>query len=86
MWKNKETDPKQKWYLKRKLAKNDPRLFFPISDAIYQKGNPCDVVANALSCDIVESKFELQSRCWVHFRTNLLWKGMNTLILQLVVK
>ena len=34
-------------------------------------------VANGLDCDIVGSEFELQSRYYVHFRTNTLEKDMN---------
>ena len=39
-----------------------------------------DVVANLQDCDIVVNEFELQSRYYVHFRTNTLGKGMNPLI------
>ena len=35
----------------------------------------------AIDCRIVVSEFELQSRCYVHFRANTLRKGMNLLIL-----
>ena len=35
----------------------------------------------ALDYGIVVSEFELQSRYYVHFRTNNLGKGMNPLIL-----
>ena len=38
------------------------------------------VVANVMDCDIVVSDFDLQSCCYVHFRTNTLGKGMNSLI------
>ena len=38
------------------------------------------VVANMLDYDIVVSDFELQSRYYVHFRTNTLEKGMNPFI------
>ena len=34
-----------------------------------------------MDCGMVASKFELQSRYYVHFRTNTLGKGMNPLIL-----
>ena len=37
------------------------------------------VVANVLDCDVV-SEFELQSCDYIHFRTNTLGKGMNSLI------
>ena len=43
------------------------------------KENPYDVVANVLDCDIVLSKLELHSRYYVHFRTNNIWSGMNSL-------
>ena len=38
------------------------------------------VVANVLDCDIEVSEFKLQSRYFVHFRTNNLGKSMNPLI------
>ena len=45
------------------------------------------VVANVLESDIVQSKFEFQSRDCIHFRTNIHEKNMNTLFfLQLWVK
>ena len=39
------------------------------------------VMAKAMDCKIVVSEFVLQTRYYVHFRTNTLWKGMNPLIL-----
>ena len=39
------------------------------------------VMVKALDSGIVVSKFELQSRNYVHFRTKILEKGMNLLIL-----
>ena len=33
--------------------------------------------SNMLNCDIIVSKFELQSHCYAHFGTNTLRKGMN---------
>ena len=41
---------------------------------------PRGVMVKALDCRIVVSEFKLQSRCYVHFRTNTLGKGMNSLI------
>ena len=38
-------------------------------------------MVKALDGGIVVSEFELQSRYYVHFRTNTLGKGMNPLIL-----
>ena len=43
-------------------------------------GNLRGVVANVLDLDIVVSEFELQFGYIVYFRTNTLWKGMNSLI------
>ena len=37
-------------------------------------------VANMMDCDIVVSEFKLQSNYYIHFRTNTLGKGMNSLI------
>ena len=38
------------------------------------------VEANVLNCDIVASKFELQSVYYIHFQTDSLEKGMHFLI------
>ena len=37
------------------------------------------IVVNVLECDIIVSKFELQSCYYIHFWTNTLGKGMNTI-------
>ena len=42
---------------------------------------PRGVMVKAMDSGIVEGEFELQSRYYVHFRTNTLGKGMNPLIL-----
>ena len=39
------------------------------------------LMAKDLDCNLEVNKFELQSRYYVHFRTNTLGKGMNPLIL-----
>ena len=39
---------------------------------------PHDVMANVLDCDIVIREFELQTRHYVHLRTNTLGKGMSS--------
>ena len=39
------------------------------------------VMVKVMDCGIVVSEFVLQSRYYVHFRTNTLEKGMNPLIL-----
>ena len=44
-------------------------------------GCPRGVMVKAMDCGIVESNFELQSRYYIHFRTNTLGKDMNSLIL-----
>ena len=44
-------------------------------------GGPRGVMVKATDCGIVVSEFELQSRSYVHFRTNTFGKGMNPLIL-----
>ena len=41
---------------------------------------PRGVMVKAMDCGIVVSEFVLQSRYYVHFRTNTLAKGMNSLI------
>ena len=46
-----------------------------------KKKNPWGIVGNVLDCDIAESKFELQSRYYVHFWANTFRKSMNHLIL-----
>ena len=43
---------------------------------------PGGVMVKALDCEIVVSEFELQSCYYIHFRTNTMEKGMNTLILR----
>ena len=42
---------------------------------------PRGVMVKAMDCRIVVSKFGLQLRYYVHFRTNTLGKDVNTLIL-----
>ena len=42
-------------------------------------GIPCDVVVNVPDGDIVGSQFELQSRYYVHFRTDTFEKGIQPL-------
>ena len=48
---------------------------------INEGGNRCDAVANVLDSDILVSEFELQSRYYVHFRTNTLGQSWNLPIL-----
>ena len=40
-----------------------------------------DVMVKAMDCGILVSELELQSRYYVHFRTNTRGKGMNPVIL-----
>ena len=44
-------------------------------------GCPRGVMVKPMDCGIVVSEFVLQSRYYVHFRTNTLGKGINPLIL-----
>ena len=44
-------------------------------------GCPSGVMVKEMDCGIVVSEFEVQSRYYIHFRTNALGKGMNPLIL-----
>ena len=48
--------------------------------SIYLKGSSRSKVANVLDSDIILSELELQSRYYTHFRTNIFWKGINSLI------
>ena len=44
-------------------------------------GSSRGIVANMLNCNIVLSEFELQLCYYIHFQTNTLRKGMNSLII-----
>ena len=48
---------------------------------LFKGGCPRGVMVKAMDCGIVVREFVLQSRYYVHFRTNTLGKGMNPLIL-----
>ena len=48
---------------------------------ILHRGCPRGVMVQVMSCGIVVSEFEFQSRYYVPFQTNTLGKGMNPLIL-----
>ena len=51
------------------------------------RGCPHGVMVKVMDCGIVEREFVLQSRSYVHFRSNILGKGMNpTLSFKLLVK
>ena len=54
------------------------------STYIYE-GRIRGAVAEVLDYDIMEYEFDIQSSCYVHFRTNTLVKDMNSLILELWV-
>ena len=45
------------------------------------KGSPGSLVANVPDSNIIVSKFEPQSHCYVHFQTNTLRRGMYSFIL-----
>ena len=78
-----------KWYLyfTNNSMKKEKKMLESILEEIYQDdsfflgGCPCGVMVNAMDCWNVISKFDLQLRYYVHFRTNTLGKGMNPLIL-----
>ena len=65
-------------FLSREMVKviNLIRIF-------WWKGRRHSVMANVLDFNIVVSEFELQWHYYIHFRTNTLGKGMNSLIPQL---
>ena len=50
-----------------------------------EDGGARGVMVKAMDCGIVVSEFVLQSRYYVHFRTNTNEKGMNPLILLAIV-
>ena len=52
-----------------------------IYNKMYEGGCRRSVMVKAMDCEIVVSEFELQSRYYIHFLTNTLGKGMNSLIL-----
>ena len=55
-------------------------LLLLLSLLLLFEGSLLGVVVNFLGWDIVVSEFKLQSRYYVHFRTNTLGKGTNTII------
>ena len=59
--------------------RSNPSL--PSLPVLLSVGCPRDVMVKALDYRIVVSEFELQLCYYVHFRTNTLGKGMNSLIL-----
>ena len=55
---------------------------YDLSDSLHShRGCPRGVMVKAMDYGIVVREFVLQSRYYVHFRTNTLGKGMNPLIL-----
>ena len=57
-------------------------LFFKLIYCIklYNR-DPHGVAANVLDCAVVVSEFEPQSCYYDYFRTNTLWRGINSLML-----
>ena len=45
--------------------------------SIYKWGKPYGIVANALDCDLIVSRFKLQLHYYVHFLINIIGKGTN---------
>ena len=52
-----------------------------LTPTCFLRGCPCGVMLKAMCCGIVVCEFVLQSCYYVHFRANILGKGMNPLIL-----
>ena len=59
---------------------NGPRKLCNKSSLISSTGNPCGITANILDCTIIVSWFKLQLHSCIHYWTNALGKGMNSLI------
>ena len=51
-----------------------------VSCITYKGRCPRGIMVKAMNCGIIVSEFVLQSRYYVHFRTNTLGKSMNPLI------
>ena len=68
-----------------KISHSLSKMMLKISTCIYDtspfRGCPRGIMVKAMDCGIVVREFELQSCYYVHFRTNTLGKGMNSLIL-----
>ena len=56
------------------------KLSFFISNIFFKERGPIAYFFNVLDCNIILSKFELQSQLYIHFRTNTPEKSMNSLI------
>ena len=59
-------------------------LWIMYINQICKTGSPYDTVANVLDCNIIVSKFKLQSCYYVHFQINNIGKDMSPLILPAV--
>ena len=66
------------------LSMGQIELFDIKTEQKKEGGSPRDVMVKVMGCGIVVSEFELLSRYYVHFRTNILAKSMNLLILQAI--
>ena len=47
----------------------------------FRNKNPRVVISKVQNCDLEVSRFELQTRYYIHFRTNTLDKVMNPIII-----
>ena len=65
------------WYQSTIYTVRD--YWFLILKLTFIRGCPLGVMVKAMVCEIVAREFELQSRYYVHFRTNTTGKGMNPL-------
>ena len=55
--------------------------FSKVMHAYPEDFSPYGVMVKEVDCGILVIEFELQSRCYIHFRTNTLGKSINPLIL-----
>ena len=60
------------------------RDFFSLLEQYTQSALIRSIMVKAMDCGIVVSEFLLQSRHYVPFQTNTLWKGMNLIILPIM--
>ena len=55
-------------------------VYLSVPNSIPMVESPCGIVVNVLDYDFVVSEFKLQSCYYIHFWTNNLGKGINSLI------
>ena len=70
------------YFISLRLPGNTVMCLYVLFLVITRGGCPRSVMFKSLDCGIVLSEFELQSQYQIPFRTNILGKGINPLILQ----